>query len=97
MTLVCPACNKANQAAAACERCGCELSRLHEIANAAESRLAAATTALATRDWPGALAEAERSWRLLRCGESARVAFLAAAAAGEGARALRWRDRAAEF
>jgi hypothetical protein len=94
MALVCPACNKAGQADAACSRCGCDLSRLHAIAEAAAAQLAAARAALRQRDWPGARVRAEQSWSLCHTRESARVAFLAAAAAGETARALIWRDRA---
>jgi hypothetical protein len=93
--IVCPACNKANQTGDACQRCGCDLTQLHEIAAAAVTRLGAARTALAGRDWSTAVMEAERSWRLLHTGESAQLAFLAAAARGDGTLALRWRERAA--
>ncbi len=51
--------------------------------------------ALAEGDWPAALA-AGRSWRLRHTEATARMAFLAAAAAGDTARALRWRDRATD-
>ena len=96
MPIVCPACNKANQTEAACQRCGCDLARLHGLADAAAACLDGATAALADGDWPAALTAAGRSWRLRHTAESARVAFLAAAATGETARALRWRERAAE-
>lgn len=94
MPIVCPACNKANQTEAACQRCGCDLARLHEIGDAAAACLGGATAALAERDWSAAHAAAGRSWRLRHTAESARIAFLAAAALGDTARALRWRDRA---
>ncbi len=93
MAIVCPACNKANQTEAACQRCGCDLSRLHEIVEAAASRLGAARAALTDGDWPGALKHAERSWRLCHTVESARVAFLAAGAARDTSSALRWHER----
>lgn len=94
MSLTCPACNKAAQAEAACVRCGCDLSRLRAVLVAAASRLDAARVSLAARDWPGALADAQRSWRLHHTPEAARVAFCAAAAAGDTARAIAWHERA---
>ena len=65
MPITCPACNKAGQTDAACQRCGCELTHLHEIVAAAATRLARAHAALTNRDWSGALADAEGSWDLL--------------------------------
>ncbi len=94
MPIVCPACNKASQTAAACQRCGCDLTRLQEIVATAGALRGAAVAALADRDWSAAQAAAGRSWQLCHRVESARVAFLAAAAAGETAQALRWRERA---
>ena len=93
MPLTCPACNKTGQTEAACARCGCDLSRLHAVLEAAVSRLGVARAALVARDWPGALAQAERSWRLCHTVESARVAFLAAAGAGDAACAVTWHRR----
>lgn len=94
MPLACPACNKASQTDAVCQRCGCDLARLHDIVVIAAARLGRAVGALANRDWPAALAAAESSWRLCHTVESARVAFLASAAAGDPARALWWHERA---
>ena len=96
MPITCPACNKASQSGAACQRCGCDLARLHEIVAAATTHLAGAAAALAARAWSAALAAAGRSWRLRHTAESARIAFLAAAATGDTARAMRWRDRATD-
>lgn len=96
MPIVCPACNKANQNEAACQRCGCDLARLHEIGEAAAACLGGATAALADGDGSAALLAAGRSWRLRHTAESARLAFLAAVAIGDTARALRWRDRAVD-
>ena len=96
MAITCPACNKAGQTDATCQRCGCDLARLHEIVDAAAGRLVRAHAALAARDWRGALAEAECSWGLLHTAESAQLAWVAAAAAGDTPRALRWRGRAAD-
>jgi len=94
--IACPACNKANQTEAACQRCGCDLARLHEIRAAAVACLGGATAALADGDWTAALSAAARSWRLRHTAESARIAFLAAAAAGDTARTLHWRQRATD-
>lgn len=95
MAIACPACKKADQTETACQRCGCDLTRMHDVVAAAGKRLGAAHTALARRDWLAALKQATHSWRLLHTAESAQVAFLAAAAGGDGSRALRWRERAA--
>lgn len=94
MELTCPACNKAGQTGAACQRCGCELSRLQSIAMAAAMRLEAALAALEACDWLSALDEATASWGLHRSPAAARVAFLAAAAGADHRRALSWRERA---
>ena len=96
MPIVCPACNKPNQADAACQRCGCDLARLHEVGAAAAASLGDATSALVDCNWPVAFAAAVRSWRLRHTMESARIAFLAAAASGDTAQALRWHRRVAE-
>jgi len=94
MAILCPACNKAAQTSAACQRCGCDLSRLHEIEDAAAARLQAAAAPLASRDLIGASAAAERSWQLRHTPAAARMAFLAASARGDTAQAVRWRARA---
>ena len=94
MAIPCPACNKADQTAVACTRCGCDLSQLHAIVEAAADRLAAAQTALGAANWRGALAAAERSWELLHSAEAARLGFLAAGALGDTGRALQWHRRA---
>jgi hypothetical protein len=93
--LTCPACNKAGQTDAACQRCGCDLSRLHTIAAAAAGRYAAARRALEDSDWSAALTRATESWRLRHSPAAAQLAFLAAAAGGNGAATLRWQTRAA--
>jgi len=72
------------------------LTGLHEIVAAASVQLSAARTALAAYDWPRALAAAEDAWGLQHTADSAQLAFLAAAASGESARALRWHERARE-
>lgn len=97
MPLTCPACNKANQSDATCPRCGCDLSRLHQLAAASTARLADALTALEEFDWPEALNHASSSWRLRHSAASARLAFLAATAAGQTQAALRWHRRATDL
>lgn len=93
MAIACPACNKANQTEPSCQRCGCDLTSLHEIEWRAQSSLAAAATALARRDWTQALNHAERSWELQHGLVSAQLASLAAAALGDAPRLSRWRGR----
>lgn len=70
--------------------------QLHEIVAVAATHLEGAAAALANRDWSVALTAAGCSWRLRHTAESARIAFLAAAASGDTARALRWRERATD-
>jgi hypothetical protein len=94
MSLNCPACNKPNQDGPACQRCGCDLSALHTIRRAAQVCLAEAIHGLRNRQWNQALIEAERSWELYHSPEAAHCAFVLAAALGETAAALRWRQRA---
>ncbi len=94
MAITCPACSKTGQTESACQRCGCDLSRLHAIVTRATSRLQAARASLEKRDWTRALIHAEQSWRLCHTIESAQMAFLSAAAGGETALALVWRQRA---
>lgn len=94
MPIACPACNKADQTGAVCQRCGCELGLLHEVVSAARSLLGASVVALEGRDWTNALDCAERSWRLKHSGEAAWVAFVAAIASGDADQAACWRRRA---
>ncbi len=94
MPITCPACNKANQTEAACTRCGCDLTRLHEIVEAAGIGISKANVALRVSDWTSALAAAEQSWQLCHSVLAARLAFLAASALGETTCALLWHQRA---
>jgi len=94
MLLDCPACGKAAIAGGACPRCGCDLSRLQAVLECAARELREAADYIRSGDWRGALHGAERSWQLRHSLEAAAVAFLAAAAAGETARAARWHDAA---
>ncbi len=94
MAIPCPACNKADQTAATCGRCGCDLSKLHTIVAAAARRMTAAHAALVQDDWTAALAAAEQSWRLVHSYEAARLGFLAAGALGDTSLALHWHRRA---
>ena len=96
MNITCPACGKTGQTAATCQRCACDLSRLQALAQAAGSHLRAARLAVEQRNYPSGLARAEQSWRLCSTFESARLAFLAAAADGDTDRALLWRRRVQE-
>jgi hypothetical protein len=94
MEVTCPACNKGGQTQTACARCGCDLTGLRTVAEAASAAMSAARAALRRTDWSGALDQAEASWQLLHQPNAARLAFLAAAVLRDTAAALRWRRRA---
>ena len=68
-------------------------SRLHAIVTSTASRLTDARASFEQRDWTRALIHAEQSWRLCHTVESARMAFLSAAAGGATRLALVWRQR----
>lgn len=93
VAILCPACGKANQGGPTCPRCGCALEALLRVAAAAERAAAEAHRLLEMRDWAAARAAADRSWRMRRSARSARIAFLAAAAAGDSPGAAQWRAR----
>ena len=93
MEITCPACNKDGQTEAACSRCGCDLSRLATVLDAAAAALSSARAAFHRLDWSEALRQAEISWQLLHAADPARLAFLAAAGLGDTPAALRWRQR----
>jgi hypothetical protein len=94
MAIACPACGNANSrdSESSCERCGCDLSRLRAVCEAATRHLALAAVCLRARDWPGAIRHAGQSWRLRHSESAARMAFFAAAAMGNTEAAGRWRD-----
>jgi len=98
MPLKCPACGKLidTDENDCCQRCGCDLSRLAQVVQAARGRILAATQKAQAGDWRQALCHAEQSWSLRHSETAARLAFLAAAALGETARALRWHRLAGE-
>jgi hypothetical protein len=95
--LTCPACRKCNETNDdVCARCGCDLTALRAIA-AIAARFVSLAAASLRQGQPGdALRFAERSWRLRRTPEAARVAFLASAANGQMAAALHWQKRAGD-
>jgi hypothetical protein len=67
---------------------------LHATVESAARQLFAAVASLKSCEWVQARAQAECSWALYHSAASARLAFLAAAALGDTAQALRWRHRA---
>jgi hypothetical protein len=91
MSVTCPACGKADQEQLTCSRCGCDLSRLIEVARAAAAAFHRSLACLRAGRRADALAAAEQSWRLCHSVEAARLAFLAAAALGDTSSALSWR------
>ncbi len=94
MGVRCPACNKPDQTGGACVRCGCDLEALQGIVAEAASHLGRARAACRAGDWGAGLREATRSWGLVHSADAARLAFMAAGAAGRTGEALRWYDRA---
>lgn len=107
MYIACPACGKKDASTSiagrfettatgdTCGRCGCDLSALRDVRNAAWALLVLAKTAMADGAWAVALAHATRSWALARSSRSARLACLAAAAVGDADSLTRWRARLA--
>jgi hypothetical protein len=96
MEITCPACNKDGQTEAACSRCGCDLTALRAVVNAAAAAMLAARATLGRTDWSEALDQAQISWQLLHTANAARIAFFAAAALGDTPAALLWRQRTAK-
>ena len=96
MQLACPACGKTNDTVQgdSCQRCGCDLSPLTAIRQAAGWHLRTAANQLRAQAWADALRQAESSWALRRSSAAAQVAFLAAAALGDTAQLLHWREQA---
>jgi len=94
MTIDCPACGKTGLIVEACPRCGCDLSALWVIDTAAVWHLLQAAQGLRHRAWRRALHQATLSWRLCHSPNAARLAFLAAGAAGQSSLAAWWHDRA---
>ncbi len=92
MSVTCPACGKADQEQQTCSRCGCDLTRLLEVARAAAAALHRSLACLRAGEREDALAAAEQSWNLCHSVEAARLAFLAAAALGDTSAALGWRQ-----
>ena len=92
--LTCPACNKSGITTEVCPRCGCDLTQLHQINQAALSHLHRASTCLQERDWKGALRHAGISWRMRHNQQAAQISFLACAALGMAEQLLVWQERA---
>ena len=93
MDLICPACGKKSDSANECVRCGCELSILKRIIDAADKELSTGRECLGKGDYRGALHYARNSWRLRKSPEAARFAFVAALAAGDFEQAGIWYER----
>lgn len=99
MQIVCPACGKTMLlrpgGTGTCDRCGCDLSSLRDIQAAAAGLLMLAKEALVAGEHHAALEYADRSWSMVRGGQSASVACLAASALGAGEALALWRARVA--
>ncbi len=90
MRIGCPACGRAHEEADRCGRCGCDLSDLFRISEAAERELARASLALLQGRNEEALARAVISRRLKRSFDSAKLAFLASLSLGRMDEATHW-------
>ena len=77
MEITCPACKKANQTGDKCLRCGCDLSILRQIREAATYELGRAARQLRNNNGQVALEHAKRSWSLKNSASAARTAFMA--------------------
>jgi hypothetical protein len=77
-----------------CPRCGCELAILERIARAASRELSTSRENLEAGNPREALRCAGDSWRLKKGAGAARLAFLAAIAAGDFDQAGLWYGRA---
>ena len=97
MQLSCPACGKKTLTTRAadltCDRCGCDLSRLRDVLDAAVRFLQSARLALRRGEYDDALASADRSWALVHNPLCAGVACLAASSSGDAGALARWRRR----
>ncbi len=95
MSILCPACGKSTDAggATSCARCGCDLSVLAAILEAAEWHLQTAAHSIRDSEWALAHEHAERSWELRQTRSAAMLGFLAALAQGEAGWVERWQKR----
>jgi hypothetical protein len=93
LEIACPSCGKTN-AAAPCQRCGCDLAPLFAIRREAAHALGAAAQHLRNGAPREALDDAWRSWNLRRSAEAVRVACLASIALGDLDSLVEWRNRA---
>src|SRR5580700_274993 len=93
--LACPSCGKIN-AAAPCQRCGCDLAPLFAIGCAAATALVAAAQHLRQGPAREALDDAGRSSDLRRSAEPVHVACLASIALGDLDGLVEWRNRGRE-
>jgi len=95
MNLTCPACKKINEIgeSAACQRCGCDLTALIGISQAASYRLADAADRLRSGQCRQALICAEEAWTLVHTAEAAQLACLAACVLGHDELLRKWRKR----
>lgn len=94
MEILCPSCNKANQSDP-CQRCGCELTALFAVSQAAVAELRTAAHCLRTQSPEAAHEAAVRSWELRHTPEAARLGFLASLALEDFATAGYWLQRSA--
>jgi hypothetical protein len=95
LEIACPSCGKTN-AAAPCQRCGCDLAPLFAIRRAAETALGSAAQHLRKGAAREALADAGRSWDLRNSVEAVHLACLASIVLGDMHELGEWRNRGYE-
>lgn len=77
MEIDCPACKKVNLDSGECERCGCDLTTLVNILEAALFELTEGIGKLKKGEGARALFHAKKSWRLKKNHSAAKLAFMA--------------------
>ncbi len=97
MEIRCPACRKVNSLSDLCERCGCDLSVLKKIQQAALTEFHAGVRELKKGAGEGALNHAEISWRLKKNNNAAKLGFSACILLKEFNEAQTWYNRAVKF
>ena len=93
MEITCPACKKANQSGDKCLRCGCDLSMLRQIREAATRELGKAAGQLRNNNGQMALKHAKRSWKLKNSASAAKTAFMACLLMKKFDEATQWYSR----
>ncbi|MBN1980836.1 MAG: hypothetical protein JW795_04855 [Chitinivibrionales bacterium] len=93
MQIGCPACKKVNDCVPQCQRCGCNLQPLIEIAGRSDLHVAYAIQALQKGDGSTAMEHVRASWFLKRNQDAAAAGFFASILCGNATDASIWMGR----